>query len=223
MADKPITVFIAEDHVIVREGLTILLSEDTRFQIVGQCGDGLEAVEQIKILRPDVAVLNLGLPGLNGLDICRQVRQSVENTAVLIMTMQDGEQFIARAFKYGASGYLLKEHALDLLTGAIRAVACGRLYFDPVISRRILKHIRSDDTGPRMPLAMPEEKLPQLLSELGTENAEGFLRGICEVREKRFLRLLRPVDKWSPEQCQPLPHIAEEHDSPDCRPTQAGV
>ena len=128
MSDAPIRVFLAEDHAIVREGLAKLIEGSDKMHVVGQCGDGLQVIQGIKRTDPDVAVLNIGLPGMNGLDICQKVAGKPDGVAVVILTIQSGEHIIARALRNGALGYLLKEHAVEHLLEAIRTVARGEVY-----------------------------------------------------------------------------------------------
>ena len=138
MTGKKIRVFLADDHAMVREGLASLLADSPEFDVVGQCGNGLEVVSKIQTCRPDVVVLDITMPGLNGLDICREVARKAPGAAVLILSMHDNEQFIARALEYGARGYLLKESAGDQLAEALRAVARGRRYLGPGIRQEAL-------------------------------------------------------------------------------------
>ncbi len=132
-------IYLADDHVMVREALASLVSKDSRFRVVGQTGDGLKVVEDVCTARPDVVVLDITMPGLNGLDVCRALNRRLRNLAVLILTMHDDEQFIARALEHGASGYLLKESAADELSEALARVARGELYLGPGIPRTVLE------------------------------------------------------------------------------------
>ena len=123
------TIFMADDHVMVRQALASVVEAAPEFRIVGQCADGLKVVQQVRQLKPDVVVLDITMPGLNGLDVCRELRRKVPKSAVLMLTIHDDEQFIARASEYGASGYLLKDAAAEKLLEALRAVASGQKYY----------------------------------------------------------------------------------------------
>ena len=102
-ARESIKVFLVDDHAMVREGLAALIARDPALTVVGQCGDGLKVVQQVLKLQPDVVVLDITLPGLNGLDVCRDLSRKAQATAVLILTMHEDEQFVARALENGAS------------------------------------------------------------------------------------------------------------------------
>ncbi len=163
MSDRAITVYLADDHVMVREGLASLLAQDADLRVVGQCGEGLKVVEEVLDLQPDVLVLDIMMPGLNGLDICRELGRKIKSTAILILTMYDDEQFIARALDYGASGYLLKEAAGEQLAAAIRAVARGELYLGPGIPKTAMNRMGQGDRYER--LTTRERQVLQLIAE----------------------------------------------------------
>lgn len=165
MNESTIKVFLADDHAMVREGLAAVAGRDPRIHVVGQCGDGLKVLDAVAQAQPDVVVLDIAMPGLNGLDICRELSRKAKKIAVLILTMHDDEQFIARSLEYGASGYLLKESAADQLAEAIKAVARGELFLGPGIPRTVLQHIGhvSDDSYEN--LTTRERQVLQLIAE----------------------------------------------------------
>ena len=160
-----IAVFLADDHAMVREGLAALIASDTELRVAGQCGDGLKVVEQVSALRPDVVVLDITMPGLNGLDLCWELSQKVKNTAILILTMHDDEQFITKALENGASGYLLKEAVAGQLAEAVHTVARGQLYLGPSIPKDILARIARGETDPHDKLTARERQVLQLVAE----------------------------------------------------------
>lgn len=160
-----ITIFLADDHAMVRDGLAALVSGDSRLKIVGQCGEGLKILHEVGRTDPDVLVLDITMPGLNGLDICREVTQKENAPAVLILTMHDDEQFIARALEYGAAGYLLKEASAEQLTEAIHAVARGELFLGPGIPRSVLNRIGHGAQDPHESLTIRERQVLQLIAE----------------------------------------------------------
>ena len=134
----PISVFLADDHTMVREALAGMLSKEPDIQVVGQCGDGLKVVEMTRSARPDVIVLDVGMPGMNGLDICRQLTSRLPAAGVLILSMHNDEQIISTAFRNGARGFLLKEGAADQFPQAIRAVANGQTFLGNGVPRDAL-------------------------------------------------------------------------------------
>ncbi len=171
MDDKRITVFLADDHVMVREALAAVLATNDDMQVVGQCGDGFQTIEQVRELRPDVVVLDITMPGLNGLEACRLLTRKTHHTAVLILTMHDDEEIIATALKHGAAGYLLKEAAADQLAEAVRAVAKGEVYLGSGIPRGVLSRIHQDDHDSYARLTTRERQVLQLIAE-GKTNRE---------------------------------------------------
>jgi DNA-binding NarL/FixJ family response regulator len=165
MSEEDISVLLVDDHGIVREGLAELLAKDPTLHVVGQCGDGLKVLDMAQELRPDVVVLDIGLPGLNGLDVCSELTRKLKGTAVLILTISDDEDFVARALDNGASGYLVKEAAADQLREAIHAVAQGRLYLGPGIARSVLERIGRNREDPYENLTSRERQVLQLIAE----------------------------------------------------------
>src|ERR1035437_9998353 len=128
MTVQPVTVLLADDHTMGREGLAALFDKNSKVRVIGHCGDGLHVVKQVEKLQPDVVLLDISMPGLNGLDICRELSKKFSKTKVLILTMHDDDQFIAKAMQNGARGYLTKDIAHDQLTEAILAVARGEKF-----------------------------------------------------------------------------------------------
>ena len=163
--DKTISVLLADDHAMVREGLAAILSRDPAIEVVGQCGDGPGAVKLAGELHPDVAVLDISMPGLNGLDVCRELCRRHKAGAVLILTMHNDEQFVVRSLDSGASGYLLKEAAATQLTQAVRTVARGELYLSPGISRSVVARVSRGDRDSYESLTMRERQVLQLIAE----------------------------------------------------------
>jgi two-component system, NarL family, response regulator NreC len=199
VAEQPINVFLADDHAMVREGLAALVSRDPRFKVVGQCGDGLAVVEQARAIRPDVVVLDITMPGLNGLDICRDLTRKVKNAAVLMLTIHDDEQFIARALEQGASGYLLKEAATDQLIQALLTVSKGQLYLGQGISLTVLQRITSGGKDPYDKLTTRERQVLQLIAEGKTSRAVATELGLAvktvETHRGRLMQKLNIHDQ----------------------------
>jgi two-component system response regulator NreC len=129
-----LTIVLADDHHVVRQGLRALLEAAPDFRVVGEAGDGLEAVELAEHLQPDVLVLDLMMPGLNGLEVTRQVSQRSRQTRVVILSMYDNEGYVVQALRNGASAYVLKESSAHNLVRAVREVAAGRRYLSPPLS-----------------------------------------------------------------------------------------
>jgi len=164
--EKKIGLFLADDHTLVREGIASLISDNPGLTVVGQCGDGLRVVEEVVKAKPDVVLLDLSMPGLNGLDICRQLTRKCKKVAVLVVTMHSDEEFIVRSLENGAAGYLVKEAAADQLADAIRTVARGDLYLGPGVPKSILGRLgaRGKD-DPYNKLTVRERQVLQLIAE----------------------------------------------------------
>jgi DNA-binding NarL/FixJ family response regulator len=133
------TIVLADDHNVVRQGLRALLETEPDFRIVGEVGDGPEAVHLVERLQPDVLVLDLMLPGLSGLEVTRLVRQGSPKTRVLILSMYADEAYVLRALKNGAAGYVLKDSSAADLVQGVREVASGRRYLSPPLSDRAIE------------------------------------------------------------------------------------
>ncbi len=144
MPEKTIRVLLAEDHTIVREGLKALLNATADLQVVGEVEDGRAAVDAVSRLQPDVVVMDLNMPKLNGVDATREIREKVGAPKVVILSMYDGEEYVRPAIRAGASGYLLKGSGLSDLVKAIRAVAGGEAFFSPAIAMILLKDSRGE-------------------------------------------------------------------------------
>ncbi len=134
-----ISVLLADDHHVVRKGISALLSLDKEINIVGEAKDGHEAITMASNLIPDVIVMDITMPILNGIDAIRQIKRAVPNTKILILTMHNKEQYIRRAFAEGASGYLLKDATDGELAQAIKTVHKGNTVLSPSISNFVVK------------------------------------------------------------------------------------
>jgi DNA-binding NarL/FixJ family response regulator len=169
---------VADDHEIVRQGLRALLEAQPGWQGVGEAVDGREAVDKAKRLRPDVVVLDVSMPNLNGLEATRQIRKLVPETEVVIFTMHDSEQLVREVLEAGARGYVLKSDAgLELVT-AVETVHMRKPYFTSKVSEIVLDGYlhagaRADaHSAPRMVRLSPREReIVQLLAE-GRSNKE---------------------------------------------------
>ena len=169
-----VRVLVADDHALIRQGLISILEGHDEFEVVGQAGDGNEAVEQALATRPDVVVLDLGMPRLNGLEAARRIRKALPRTRILVLTMHDDEEYVLRTVRAGASGYLVKDGATSELVAALRAVSAGQGYFGPQASRALADSYERGGTAPEDPyerLTAREREVFQLLIE-GRTNAQ---------------------------------------------------
>lgn len=133
-----ITIVLAEDHHLVRQGLRLLLEAETAFYLAGEAADGMEALRLVETLRPNVLVLDLMIPRLHGLEVTRAVRRAHPNTKVIILSMHADEPYVMEALRNGASGYVLKDATGADLVQAIKDVCAGRRYLSPVLAERAL-------------------------------------------------------------------------------------
>jgi two-component system response regulator NreC len=136
---NPITIVLADDHQIIRDGLRAVLNVESDFAVVGEAADGLEAADLVERLRPNVLVLDVMMPGIGGLDVARQVTQRSPQTRVLILSMYSNEAYILAALRNGAAGYVLKSASADSLVEAIRIVLSGRRYLSPPLTEQAIE------------------------------------------------------------------------------------
>jgi DNA-binding NarL/FixJ family response regulator len=136
---NPIRILLADDHTVMRRGLRVLLERQPGFQVVAEAADGSEAVELAALEKPDVAVLDIGMPGLNGIEAARRIVEKNPGTAVVILSMHSDESYVLRTLKAGARGYLLKDAPEADLINAIHAVHEGKAFFSPAISKLLVE------------------------------------------------------------------------------------
>jgi len=134
----PIRLILVDDHLLVRAGVRLLLENLPDFQIVAEAGNGLDALELIGEHLPDIVLLDIALPGLNGLEVTERVRQKFPTVRVLLLSMHDSEEYVLKAMRLGASGYLLKDTGASELELALRAVARGESFLSSAISRHVI-------------------------------------------------------------------------------------
>lgn len=144
MTADPIRVLVADDHAIVRTGIRHVLESEPGFAVVAEAATGAEALELAGSLRPDVAVLDISMPGESGLRVAAELRQRSPDTRVLILSMHDNTEYVLESLRAGAHGYLLKDSAATELRGAIRAVRRGESYFSPAIAGKLSAVVRGD-------------------------------------------------------------------------------
>jgi DNA-binding NarL/FixJ family response regulator len=134
-----ITIVLADDHHVVRQGLRALLEAESDFSVLGETGDGLDALRLVEQLNPNVLVLDLMMPGLNGLEVARQLGKRSPNTRIVILSMYSNEAYVLEALSNGASAYVLKDSSSADLVHAVREVAAGRRYLSPPLSDRAIE------------------------------------------------------------------------------------
>lgn len=136
---RTISIVLADDHRIVRQGLHALLEAEADFSVIGEAGDGLEALKLVKNLNPDVVVMDLMMPGLSGLEVARQLNKQTPKTRLIILSMYDDEGFVLEALSNGVSAYVLKDAGSADLIQAVREVSEGHRYLSPSLSDRAIE------------------------------------------------------------------------------------
>jgi DNA-binding NarL/FixJ family response regulator len=186
------TIFIADDHQIFRQGLLKLLGSEATIQIAGETGDGFEAFHKIKLLKPDIAILDISMPNMNGLEIVKQLKKDQLVTEFIILTMYDDEEYFNEALDCGAKGYLLKDNAIADLLRCVRCVIQGKYYVSPLVSDYLvnreekIKQLRSEHPG-LANLTAKEKKILKLIAENKTskEIAEALFISFRTVQNHR--------------------------------------
>lgn len=180
-----ITVLLVEDHHVVRKGISYLLSLEEDIDIIGEAEDGNEGIKMAKELCPDVVIMDITMPNLNGIDAIKKISKSMPETKVMIMTMHTREQYIRQALRDGASGYLLKESTQDELVDAIRTVHKGGVALSPSISRFVLnEYVRRSD---------PKKDVDSI--ELLTDREKQVLRLIAEGKTNKEIAKCLSISK----------------------------
>lgn len=168
---KPIRVLIVDDHVIVREGLQILLGEESGFDVVGAAGDGESALALIKKQKPDVVLMDLVMPGMDGIETTRRALAQDPSTRVLVLTTFAEDQRVRDAIQAGAIGYLLKDVLKPELLNAIRSAAAGKPALHPEAQQFLMKQLTGADAPPHSSLTTREFNILKLIGE-GRSNKE---------------------------------------------------
>lgn len=168
---KQIRILLADDHTIMRRGLRLLLESHPEFHVVAEGADGREAVREAESSEPDVAVLDIAMPNLSGIDAAQRINAALPQTAIVILSMHSDEGYVLRALKAGAKAYLLKDSAESDLIAAIQAVYAGKTFFSPEITRMLMddyvREIRARGAEDSYDLLTSREReILQLLVEL---------------------------------------------------------
>ena len=189
-----ITVLLADDHQVVREGLKALLEREG-FHVVAEASDGQQAVQLAKQFQPDVAVLDVAMPILNGLDAAREIQKVSENTKPIILTMHTENHYILEALQAGAKGFVMKTHAAEDLVQAIREASRGRTYLSPEVSQTVVQAYQDKiDIRPE-PLSPRERQVLQLIAEgKSTKEVAGLLNISVKTAETHRTRIMEKLD-----------------------------
>ena len=175
-AVEPIRVILAEDHALVREGTRRILEATSDIVVVAEAADGHEAVAAVETHRPDVAIIDIGMPGINGIEVTKRIKKTQPGVSVLILTGHDDDQFIFAVIEAGAAGYLLKDVEGSQLVQAVRGLHAGDSVLHPAVAHKILARLASGGqgesaSGPEVPLTEREHEVLRLAAS-GLANKE---------------------------------------------------
>lgn len=225
-----ITVLLAEDHLIVREGLRALLQLEDGIEVIGEAENGRQAVELAASLRPDVIVMDIAMPFLNGMEATRQILAALPDTKILMLSAYSDDAYVSLVMAIGARGYLIKQTAAHVLPKAIRTVHQGKTFFSPTISKRLEHHKQKAEARGDLPskkdgsqLSSREMEVLQLIAEgkANKETAEHLHISIKTVEKHRQSLM----DKLNIHQTAGLTRYAIAHEICErpAKPLPAGV
>src|SRR5688572_4302695 len=196
---KKITVFLCDDHAVFREGLRLLLQATGDFDVIGEAANGRRAVREAKRLRPDVVVMDIAMPLLNGVEAARQIVRDLPSSRVLILSTYSDDAHVQQAIAAGEAGYLMKETASKDLLRAIREACKGNAFFSPEIARRLVKQLRNRDpdteTAAAPALTSRQTEVLQLIAEgHSSKQIAGLLFVSMKTIEKHRSALMGKLD-----------------------------
>ncbi|HEY6944880.1 MAG TPA: response regulator transcription factor [Candidatus Acidoferrum sp.] len=185
---------LADDHTLVRQGLKAFLDRQG-FQVVCEAANGQEAIQMAMKEQPDVALMDISMPLLNGVDAARELKKSVPKTKVILLTKHEEDQYVTEALRAGVSGYVLKSQVATDLVHAIQEVRRGSVYLSPSISRAVVGAYLSKTDSPADPLSPRERQVLQLVGEgKSTKQVAQYLGVSVKTAESHRARLMRKLD-----------------------------
>jgi DNA-binding NarL/FixJ family response regulator len=187
-------ILLADDHVMVRQGLKAVLERE-KLEVAGEASDGREAVELARKLRPDLAILDLAMPLLNGMDAAREILKLNPEARVILLTMHAEDHYVLEALRAGASGYVMKTRASSELVQAIREVQRGHVYLSPGVSRVVVSAFLAKGELPPDPLTSRERQVLQLIAEgRTTKQAAALLNISTKTAESHRTHIMQKLD-----------------------------
>jgi DNA-binding NarL/FixJ family response regulator len=177
-------IVLADDHAVVRKGIRAVLAALPGVEVVAEAGDGREALALIEQHRPDIAVLDVTMPGLNGLEVAARVPKSAPGTKVVILSMHAGEAYVAQALRAGVAGYLLKDAADDELPTAIKVVSRGDVYLSPKISTQVVERYVQAGSAQPDPLAGLTTRQREILQLVAEGKSSKEIASLLELSVK---------------------------------------
>ncbi|MBN1818791.1 MAG: response regulator transcription factor [Sedimentisphaerales bacterium] len=172
-----IKILLADDHAILRQGLKRSFESEEGFEVIGEAANGHETVQKVRELSPDIVVMDISMPDLNGIEATRQIRRDFPDTRIIGLSMHSSSRYVREMFRAGAKGYLLKDCPLEELTGAIRTVATGKTFISPSISHMLIDDYANGSKEEKtafQTLSQREREVLQLIAEGNTTKQIGL-------------------------------------------------
>ena len=189
-----IRIVLADDHVLVRQSLRSLLEREG-FQVVAEASDGQQAVRDVASLQPDVAIMDISMPTVNGLNAAREMSRSSPKTKTILLTQHDESQYIREALEVGVKGYVLKNQVANDLLVAIQQVTRGQVYLSPGVSSAVIAAYQSKSEKSKNPLTLRERQVLQLIAEgKSTKDVASLLGVSVKTAESHRTRLMQKLD-----------------------------
>lgn len=189
-----VRIVLADDHVLVRQSLKSLLEREG-FVVVGEGSDGQEAVRLVQALQPDIAIMDISMPILNGLNAATEISRSHRKTKTILLTQHDEDQYVSKALEAGVTGYVLKNQVAKDLVHAIEQVSRGQVYLSPGVSRAVMEVYRSQSQRQRDPLTLREKQVLQLIAEgKSTKDVAAVLGISVKTAESHRTRMMQKLD-----------------------------
>lgn len=190
----PIRIVLAEDHVLVRQGLKSLLDREG-YNVVGEGSDGQEALKHVASLQPDIAIMDISMPLMNGINCAREIHRSSPNTKAIVLTQHDEDEYVSEALDAGVKGYVLKSQVASDLLEAIRQVSRGQVYLSPGVAQAVMNAYKKKAEKPKDPLTPRERQVLQLIAESKSTKDVASLLGISvKTAESHRSRLMQKLD-----------------------------
>ena len=193
-----VRIVLVDDHRLVRAGIRALLEKTPQGNVVGEAADGREAFALIDKQRPDIVLIDIAMPGLNGLDAVDRIKKEWPETKVIILSMHANEEYVVRALRSDVSGYLIKDAAVDELEDAIRTVTQGEVYFSRRISKRVIRDYLTNTDAMRGPLEQLSSRQREVLQLIGegknTKEIADILQVSVKTIEAHRLQLMQRLD-----------------------------
>ncbi|MEP6644159.1 MAG: response regulator transcription factor [Acidobacteriaceae bacterium] len=192
-----ITCLVVDDHTLFRDGLRRVLESEADIKVVGEASDASEALEQVRMLKPTVVLMDIGMPGMSSFDAARVMKKDYPNTHVMFLTMYEDEEYLLQCLDVGAAGYLLKDSPAPRLIGAVRDVHAGRKYLSPQVLGKLVDDFRSRSAqaGQKTALTPREREVIKMLAEGHSVKTVAALLGLSiKTVEAHKFNLMRKLD-----------------------------